>query len=413
MKKYIKYMLMLVILYVLIGIMLQYFLNDYWDNFKTTLSGALSIVITVTAHYLDSKKKKDSMNLTGRYEPTEYIEREEEAIVKNAISENITYVTGNSGIGKTFLLSKIQNDINIQNICKGYCAYYFYINNRYDSPSKAVSSQLLISENSSIDQIIQTINKLNQRKNPVLIFDYAPDFIVQIDEFARSISNRDIRYRIIIGCSNAQDKKNAIKLTVFSHNDIQNLAKKINLQLENNVIKKIHETSSGLPVFISYLVKDIASGNNKISLNTCRNIKEYLQMKFNELDNSVQICLLALSFYAIYDSHIKIDELQNIFSEVNSYNLEILNIKSFITKKTNDVNIDKSVAQILRDYNAEQRHNIINKLAIAYKFMKKRKETFLFTLLGNYEVDENCFKESLLRFYEEKNYAYIISMSST
>lgn len=417
MRKKIKFIIQTFIIFFIVTFLVFLLFPKMPTYYITITSSVVTMILQLYNTNKNDRITKKTL-LMGDYDATEYVNRDEEQKVLTELehgNHRIIYITGCSGIGKTLFLYKILNEINTENKIHGFKAVYFYIDFNY-GPDDSFCSQLNIPKGSNIDSIVESIKDACNEKKTIILIDNSQDIQTVIDEFILKLKNKDVNFRFVVASKNTKNPKAFfIQLREFKKNDIITLAKKINIKIKDHQVSEIQRVTYGLPVFVTFLIKDIADNAIDIKLTDSYRIQDYIISKTRTLNeyksyNTVLECLLLISFYAVYDNKLNKNEGKSLFQEISDRNLKCLQEHSFIFYDNNVIKIDQSIAQIIREEFEDKRFMLYKKIYEQFNKKNDCKRKYFFLLLTQEIIEKNDIKAFLFQMLTSKNYQYLVKL---
>lgn len=382
------------------------------SNPATFISPVLTVFNFFLTRYL-IKHEKRIKKTQYQFDPLFSDRLKEFSLITEFIQgqNSILYISDKLGIGKTLLLKETADRINSTRINgKQYHAVFIDVSNK-TKISEAISREINLSDNYSIDAISKKL-KSKHINNWILLIDGVNSInLIQTKNFADSMFNH-CNVKSIISIDGALDQ--GIKLTLFDKKTVSLLAYKQGISISNEERDSIFMLSKGMPVYIRFLLNQLKN-NRTIDFINNTDIRSYIQSIIeNDLSESrkkllsIICCLKRISDYSVNKS-----ELLNINRNCNENDLFFLEYCSLISADNDLICIEKNIQDICLSYLGEYENMSYITIANYYIHIKDKKDIALLSILYSnmtINISDAEIKEIFLEKQQSGDYAYIVKI---
>lgn len=388
-----------------------------------TFIGFLSIIGKYYLNKVKLKKKFKKKYYISRgifVDRTKSIKQFRELLSNNV---NIINIYGNRGIGKSaflrFLCDNINNNLNYQNKqnripfkkLKGFALYIEL--SIYGE--RTIEDQILnMYGGDSFIELIEEILKIAKYKKKIFIFldnINTKTLSKQIESLLDKLWNISSKFCIILGSIEKQqllqlqDKIGYIYLEKFGEDDIFEYADKNNYAISTNDINNILDFTKGLPIFISFLIKNQA---NYFDYNA-EKLECYIERVLENLNKEQSKLAYYIAFLSITNSLISLSLLKKFITDISTIDLEYIEKNSLIEYDQENHYI--KMHEIFRNYIVKRFRHLNKIISDIYAYYDEQnlefEKTYYLIMLDNID-NVAMINNTIEKAIASDNYSFLI-----
>lgn len=412
-----KVIICIYIFFLLILLTILYYNPHKWFDILTIFLTSILFPFLMSIIKKLNKKRNLLNSLYAENIPSHFIDRTKalEEIIKKINNNNkIIFISGGNGIGKTFFLLKVYQEIT-ENKYKFYSNKLFpiYLELNDDiSIEQAIMNKIKLEENNySCKEIIQRLRKITKNDIVILVDNNSTNNYQNMMSFVESLQELDNGLIFIISTYTSSPNlyENNIELEKFSIKEVNEMASEYNLNIPHEISETIFNYSNGIPILIKILLF-----NQKVVNNSHNSIpaQNYIHEICQRLDKNSLEMLKTVSFFNILEEPMNYSLFRGININFKKNNLRILKERGLINSTNDKIIINNYIAFLIRQCYDDERFDYYN------SFIEKRikigysDEKYIFLVLNsqNNDLSKLEIKNYLLSFFKKRKYTYFINL---
>lgn len=332
---------------------------------------SLSVVIAL-ATYISSEPKSSALikhNFFGEH----FVDRTGEASkLFNLLKEEnqIIYISGNYGMGKTFFAKMMCDRINYfeKKRWKKYVAFYY----TYEKKQKietSIANYFCNSDKATILDVNNRISMEAKRKKRILFIDNVSGIeIDDVQEFSKALIKCNEKLNRIVVIVDGNDRED-ISPRGFGEVEIKLLAQSFGTSLSDTDVEKISELSDGYPVYARINIEAYMRGEKP---EDCENMQNYLNKILSQLSLlEEEIFLLVVCLSLISKKDVGMEQVMAIDNRTTKKVLNKLKTYSLIDMSKECISMNRLIALISMECLSEYRNQTYQKIYTHYKSINK------------------------------------------
>lgn len=328
--------------------------------------------------------------------------------------DRLIYISGQNGIGKTWLLNMLNKKIYEKDgvYLRKATSIYIDIQNGADIRKSLLT---IIKSNEDLNNIdlLKRLHKITKSKNIVILLDNASDSVfLDVEEWIRTLLSLD--GNIIFVIATVSKKQEAINMSKFSDKEIKQLASLENISIDDNDYDTILSVSNGLPIMISLLVRHYKPGDDFHCISEAHT---YIEKIYKSLNDDLRLLAVNLAYASLSTSAISLFQFRKFFPKCTKDNLKALINNGLVeySNNSNQIKVPDFFAQVIREITSDLRYDICQQLyCYICNTTNNLKDKLIYLLLSNclymaFEELEQHFVE-LLQDREYNYFVYLFEM---